>query len=61
MAGEHGRALPSPLKSLVVRCSPAMRQYGLCVASKVPAVEKGMCEKEFLALKSCIQNAAKTK
>ena len=34
-----------------------MKAYGQCVATKVPAVEKGMCEKEFLTLKACVQNA----
>ena len=34
-----------------------MQAYGQCVASKVPAVEQGMCEKEFLALKACIRGA----
>lgn len=34
-----------------------MQAYGQCVASKVPAVERGMCEKEFLALKACMRGA----
>uniref|UniRef100_A0A7I4E1F6 Mic1 domain-containing protein n=1 Tax=Physcomitrium patens TaxID=3218 RepID=A0A7I4E1F6_PHYPA len=57
MASEKGRPLPSPLKNVFLRCSPAMKEYGQCVATKLPAVEKGMCEKEFLALKTCMQNA----
>lgn len=34
-----------------------MHAYGACVASKVPSVEQGMCEKEFMALKQCARAA----
>lgn len=33
------------------------KTYGTCVASKLPEVEKGQCEKEFGALKACMQRA----
>ena len=32
------------------------KEYGSCVAAKVPQVEKDMCLKEFLTLRNCMQN-----
>lgn len=32
------------------------KDYGSCVAAKVPQVERDMCLKEFLALRNCMQN-----
>jgi hypothetical protein len=34
-----------------------MQAYGQCVTSKLPAVELGICEKEFRALKNCMERA----
>jgi hypothetical protein len=34
-----------------------MQAYGQCVTSKLPAVELGICEKEFQALKTCMERA----
>lgn len=31
--------------------------YGKCVADKVPEVGRDICLKEFLALKTCMQNS----
>ncbi|KAJ8434776.1 hypothetical protein Cgig2_017184 [Carnegiea gigantea] len=36
-------------------CSRA-KNYGSCVASKIPEVERDMCLKEFCALKNCMKN-----
>lgn len=33
------------------------KEYGRCVAEKVPEIERDMCSKEFLALKTCMSNA----
>jgi hypothetical protein len=38
-----------------------MQAYGQCVTSKLPAVELGICEKEFRALKTCMERAVKNK
>lgn len=38
-----------------------VKEYGYCVANKVPAVERDMCLKEFLALKTCMQNVVRLK
>ncbi|GAQ87804.1 hypothetical protein KFL_003780100 [Klebsormidium nitens] len=43
------------------KCSSEAKAYGTCVASKLPEVEKGQCEKEFAALKACMQQAFKNK
>ncbi|KAB2607899.1 hypothetical protein D8674_011067 [Pyrus ussuriensis x Pyrus communis] len=47
----------STLKRILVTCTAQAKEYGGCVAAKVPQVERDMCLKEFLALKSCMQNA----
>ncbi|BBM97275.1 hypothetical protein Mp_1g04390 [Marchantia polymorpha subsp. ruderalis] len=57
MSDRGGHNLPSSFKKVFVKCSPAMRAYGQCVASKVPAVERGMCSREFMSLKLCVQKA----
>ena len=31
-----------------------LKVYGQCVASKVPAIEQGMCAAEFNALNKCM-------
>ncbi|KAK6124606.1 hypothetical protein DH2020_016768 [Rehmannia glutinosa] len=49
-------AKTSFLKRVLVNCSAQAKQYGSCVSSRVPEVEQDMCLKEFLALKSCMQN-----
>eukprot|EP00897_Mesotaenium_endlicherianum_P004465 jgi/Mesen1/4046/ME000213S03069 len=43
------------------QCSVQAQQYGACVAGKVPAVERGVCEKEFAALKACMRHSLKGK
>ncbi|KAE8651130.1 hypothetical protein Csa_002376 [Cucumis sativus] len=50
------RATASLLKRVLVSCASQAKQYGGCVAAKVPKVERDMCLKEFIALKSCMQN-----
>ncbi|KAL2650622.1 hypothetical protein R1flu_018750 [Riccia fluitans] len=41
--------------------SGSMSAYGQCVATKVPAVEQGMCAKEFRSLIECVQKATLSK
>lgn len=45
----------TPLSGSV--CFLQAKLYGTCVASKLPEVEKGQCEKEFVALKACMQQS----
>ncbi|PON37816.1 hypothetical protein PanWU01x14_317320 [Parasponia andersonii] len=52
------RKTTSTLKRILVNCGAQAKEYGSCVAAKVPDVEKDMCLKEFLALKSCMQNVS---
>ena len=33
------------------------KDYGRCVAAKVPEIEHNMCSKEFLALRACMHTA----
>ncbi|CAI7892490.1 unnamed protein product [Closterium sp. NIES-53] len=37
----------------LVACSSEAAAYGRCVAARVPGVDKAVCEKEFLQLKTC--------
>lgn len=46
----------SVLKRVLVKCGAQSKEYGSCVAAKVPEVERDMCIKEFLALRNCMQN-----
>ncbi|KAH9546674.1 hypothetical protein CY35_12G111900 [Sphagnum magellanicum] len=61
MAPAQVRPLPSPFKRVLLRCSVDMQAYGQCVTSKLPAVELGICEKEFRALKTCMERVVKNK
>ncbi|XWS56165.1 hypothetical protein CRYUN_Cryun09bG0062800 [Craigia yunnanensis] len=51
----------SPLRRILVNCSAQAKEYGACIAAKVPEVERDMCLKEFLALKTCMQNTLRGK
>ncbi|KAK4404977.1 Regulator of MON1-CCZ1 complex [Sesamum angolense] len=53
---DKNHATTSLLKRILVNCSARAKQYGSCVSSRVPEVERDMCLKEFLLLKSCTQN-----
>ncbi|KAL9995240.1 putative NADH dehydrogenase [ubiquinone] 1 alpha subcomplex assembly factor 8 [Helianthus debilis subsp. tardiflorus] len=55
------RTTSSPLKRILVNCGVQAKEYGSCVAAKVPQIERDMCVKEFLALKNCMQNVLKGK
>lgn len=55
------RATSSPLKRILVNCGAQAKEYGSCVAAKVPQIERDMCLKEFLALKNCMQIVLKGK
>ncbi|KAL6000863.1 hypothetical protein ACLOJK_006590 [Asimina triloba] len=37
-----------------------VKEYGSCIAGKIPEIERDMCLKEFLALKSCMQSTHPT-
>lgn len=51
----------SVLKRILITCAPEGKEYGSCVAAKVPEVEHDMCLKEFLALKNCMQNTIRVR
>ncbi|KAK8638886.1 hypothetical protein V6N13_137295 [Hibiscus sabdariffa] len=51
----------SPLRRILANCTAQAKEYGACVAAKVPEVERDMCLKEFLALKTCMQNTLRGK
>lgn len=55
------RNTTSTLKHILVNCAAQAKDYGSCVASKVPEIERDMCLKEFLALKNCMQNTLRGK
>uniref|UniRef100_A0A0D3HDE1 Uncharacterized protein n=1 Tax=Oryza barthii TaxID=65489 RepID=A0A0D3HDE1_9ORYZ len=45
----------SPLTRILAACASQAKDYGRCIAEKVPEIEQNMCAKEFLALRSCMQ------
>nr|XP_009787194.1 PREDICTED: uncharacterized protein C17orf89 homolog isoform X2 [Nicotiana sylvestris] len=49
-------ATTSIFKKVLLNCSAQAKVYGSCVAAKVPEVERDMCLKEFLELRSCMQS-----
>lgn len=51
----------SVLRRILTNCGKQAKDYGGCVAAKVPAVERDMCLKEFLLLRNCMQNAIRGK
>ncbi|PKI42907.1 hypothetical protein CRG98_036705 [Punica granatum] len=51
----------SLLNRILVNCAAEAKQYGSCVASKVPEIERDMCLKEFLGLKNCMQQMLQRK
>lgn len=61
MADSKRNLAGSSLKNVLLKCSPVMRAYGQCVATKVPAVEKDVCLKEFTLLKECVQRGFRSK
>ncbi|GAB2266865.1 hypothetical protein Dimus_001853 [Dionaea muscipula] len=46
----------STLQRILVNCGAQAKEYGSCVAARIPEVEHDMCLKEFIALKNCMQN-----
>lgn len=59
--GKHKSNIPPNFRQVFVNCSCQLKAYGQCVASKVPAVEQGVCSEEFVALNKCILEVLKTK
>lgn len=55
------RKTTSTFQRILVNCAAQAKEYGTCVAAKVPEVERDMCLKEFLALKNCMQNTLRGK
>ncbi|KAJ6923823.1 hypothetical protein NC652_017212 [Populus alba x Populus x berolinensis] len=49
----------STLRRILFNCAAQAKEYGGCVATKVPEIERDMCLKEFLSLKNCMQNTRK--
>uniref|UniRef100_A0A452ZIX0 CHCH domain-containing protein n=1 Tax=Aegilops tauschii subsp. strangulata TaxID=200361 RepID=A0A452ZIX0_AEGTS len=48
--------LKAPI-GLVKMSEYSAKDYGRCIAAKVPEIEHNMCSKEFLALRACMQTA----
>ncbi|KAJ1687317.1 hypothetical protein LUZ63_018707 [Rhynchospora breviuscula] len=51
------RKTVSIVKRVLINCASQAQEYGKCVAEKVPEVGHDTCLKEFLALKTCMQNS----
>ncbi|RAL51777.1 hypothetical protein DM860_010495 [Cuscuta australis] len=52
----HSAKSVSIFKRILANCSAQAKEYGGCVAAKVPEVERDMCLKEFVELRHCMQN-----
>ncbi|KAM0936261.1 putative NADH dehydrogenase [ubiquinone] 1 alpha subcomplex assembly factor 8 [Dioscorea sansibarensis] len=50
------RKITSVFRRILANCSSQAREYGRCIKEKVPEIEHDMCLKEFLQLKTCMQN-----
>ncbi|KAL0676053.1 hypothetical protein Bca4012_004034 [Brassica carinata] len=56
MKEKNSATTASTLGRILATCSKQAKDYGSCVASKVHEIEKDLCLKQFLALKSCMQH-----
>ncbi|KAG0228453.1 hypothetical protein BGW42_002199 [Actinomortierella wolfii] len=45
----------------IASCAKPAAAYGTCISATMNDVTKGVCEKEFLAFKECVQAAMKRK
>ncbi|KAK3816404.1 MAG: hypothetical protein J3Q66DRAFT_342416 [Benniella sp.] len=45
----------------IAACAPSATAYGACISATMNDVHKGVCEKEFLAFKECVQTNMKRK
>ncbi|KAL6883349.1 hypothetical protein ACP4OV_010763 [Aristida adscensionis] len=45
----------SALARILAACASQAKDYGRCIAAKVPEIEHNMCSKEFLELRACMQ------
>ncbi|KAI8347382.1 hypothetical protein B0O80DRAFT_465534 [Mortierella sp. GBAus27b] len=45
----------------VAACAPSAAAYGACISATMNDVHKGVCDKEFLAFKECVQANMKRK
>ncbi|TVU30978.1 hypothetical protein EJB05_22638 [Eragrostis curvula] len=48
-------ASSSALARILTGCASQAKDYGKCIAAKVPEIEHNMCAKEFLAFRACMQ------
>ncbi len=55
--GRDGKRLVKRLASSFSECTDQARRYGACIKQHYEAVERGACEKEFLALSRCFRAA----
>jgi hypothetical protein len=55
----HARLLLTVRAHLRDACGAQVSAYGACVKGALPAVERGACEKEFAALRTCFFDAVR--
>jgi hypothetical protein len=56
-----GTRLGKVLKTMKSTCSVQLAAYGACVVAKAEVLDKGVCQKEFEALKACFRRVRATK
>ena len=55
--GKDGKKLVRRLASSFAACRDDAAAYGQCIKLHLESVQKGACEKEFLALSECFRKA----
>ncbi|KAJ4845171.1 hypothetical protein Tsubulata_048032, partial [Turnera subulata] len=51
----------SVLRRILANCGAQAKEYGSCVAARVPEIERDMCLKEFLTLNNCMKSVVRGK
>jgi hypothetical protein len=51
--GGAGKSFAASFKEGLVHCRAQVAAYGSCLKATLPGVEKGACEREFVALRTC--------
>ena len=55
--GNDGKKLIRRLASSFGACNDDARRYGQCIKQHLETLQKGACEKEFMALTQCFRKA----
>ncbi|KAL6785400.1 hypothetical protein ACKKBG_A00095 [Auxenochlorella protothecoides x Auxenochlorella symbiontica] len=57
MSGLARDRFPAAISAGLLSCSKEAAVYGGCIKTLLPEVERGVCDREFQILKSCMRAA----